>query len=97
MSYKEENLAVKRGDKFTITLESNPASGYIWVPTFSRSIINLISHRYLQSSGARIGRPGKELFTFIAMKTGSENLRMVYKRSWEKTSAAEKVFIINVK
>lgn len=96
MSYKEENLAMKRGEKFTIILESNHTSGYRWVPTFSRSIIDLISHKFIPSSGTRIGSSGKDSFTFIAMNSGKENLRMIYKRSWEKYSAAEKVFVINV-
>jgi inhibitor of cysteine peptidase len=97
MSHKEKNLAIKRGEKFSIILESNPTSGYTWVPTFNRSIIDLISHDFIPSSGKRIGSSGNDIFTFLAIRAGSDKLKMFYKRSWEKHSLALKAFLINVK
>jgi inhibitor of cysteine peptidase len=97
MVHEEEILTIKRGEKFTIILESNPTSGYRWIPTFNRSIINLISHDFQPSQSTRIGCSGKDIFTFLATSVGSEKLMMFYKRSWEKQFVAEKAFVINVK
>jgi predicted secreted protein len=97
VDYKEENITINRGQKFTIVLESNPTSGFRWHPTFDVSIINLISHDFRSTTATRIGSPGKDIFTFLAISSGSDKLKMIYRRSWEEHFVAEKVYIINVK
>ena len=96
MSNKEENITVKRGQKFTIILDSNPTSGFKWIPKFEGSIINLVSHDFQSSTAKCIGGSGKEIFTFLAISSGSDKLKMLCKRSWEEQFVAEKVFVINV-
>jgi inhibitor of cysteine peptidase len=97
MAEKEENIIIKKGQEFTITLDSNPTSGFKWHPMFNGSIINLVSHVFQSSTAKRIGSSGKDIFTFLAIRSGSEKLKMLYKRSWEEQIVAEKVFVINVK
>ena len=97
MTDQEENITIKRGQEFKIILESNPTSGFRWFPTFDVSIINLISHDFQSSTATRIGSPGKDIFTFLAIRSGSDKLKMLYKRSWEERFVAERVFVINVK
>jgi predicted secreted protein len=92
---QDENITVKKGQEFTITLESNPTTGYQWIPTFNTSIINLVSHNF-QPSTKLMGSPGTEIFIFKATNQGTEPLKMIYKRSWEKEFVKEKVFMINV-
>jgi len=93
----EENITINRGQEFTIILESNPTSGFKWLPKFDGSIINLVSHDFQTSTAKRIGSSGKDIFTFLAISSGSDKLKMLYKRSWEEQFVAEKVFVINVK
>jgi inhibitor of cysteine peptidase len=93
---QEQNITVKKDYEFTITLESNPTTGYQWIPTFNPEIINLVSHSFQPSSSRLMGAPGTEVFTFKAINHGTGSLKMVYKRSWEKEPVKEKVFPINV-
>jgi predicted secreted protein len=92
---QDENITVKKGQEFTIILESNPSTGYQWIPTFNTSIINLVSHNF-QPSTKLMGSPGTDTFKFKATNQGTEPLKMIYKRSWEKEFVKEKVFKINV-
>jgi inhibitor of cysteine peptidase len=92
-----ENIMVKKGQMFQIILESNPTTGYQWIPTFNTSIINLISHSFQPATTILMGRPGTDIFKFKAIDYGTESLKMFYKRSWEKQFATEKVFIISVR
>jgi predicted secreted protein len=34
MADQEENITIKRGQEFKIILESNPTSGFKWLPKF---------------------------------------------------------------
>ena len=97
MADQEENITIKRGQEFTIILESNPTSGFKWLPKFNGSIINLVSHDFQSSTTKRTGSSGKDIFTFLAICSGSDTLKMFYKRSWEERFVSEKVFVINVK
>jgi predicted secreted protein len=92
---QNENITVKKGQEFTIILESNPSTGYQWIPTFNTSIINLVSHNF-EPSTKLMGSPGTDTFKFKATNQGTEPLKMIYKRSWEKEFVKEKVFKINV-
>jgi inhibitor of cysteine peptidase len=93
---KEENITVRKGQEFTITLDSNPTSGYKWVPTFNTYTISIISHNFQPTSPILIGGSGKDRYTFKAINSGSTVLKMVYKRSWEQQFVAEKNFFVYV-
>ena len=92
----QENITVKKGHEFTVTLESNPGTGYQWIPMFNTSIINLVSHNFQPSTTKLMGSPGTDVFKFKAINSGTESLKMVYKRSWEKEFVKEKVFVVSV-
>jgi inhibitor of cysteine peptidase len=96
MADKEEDITIKRGEEFTIILESNPTSGFKWLPKFDGSVFNLVSHDFQASTAKRIGSSGKDIFTFLAISSGSSKLKMLYKRSWEEQVVVEKVYFINV-
>jgi predicted secreted protein len=96
MTDNQENITIKRGQEFTIVLESKPTSGFKWHPVFNGSIINLVSHVFQSSATKRIGSSGRDIFTFHAISSGSDILKMIYKRSWEERFVTEKVFFINV-
>lgn len=96
-SHEVENIIVNKSKEFTINLESNPTTGYQWIPIFNTSIINLISHNFQPSTTKLIGSPGTEMFKFKAVNYGTQSLKMIYKRSWEKEPAKERLFVINVR
>jgi predicted secreted protein len=97
MDDKEDNIRLTKGQEFTITLASNPTSGYKWVPAFNTYTINIISHNFQPTSSIVIGGSGKDIFIFKAMNSGATVLKMVYKRTWEQKFVAEKKFFIDVR
>src|SRR5438132_14142868 len=96
MDDKEENITLKKGQEFTISLNSNPTSGYRWLPTFNTHTINIISHNFQANSPMLVGSSGKDIFTFKGINSGATVLKIVYKRSWEQQFVAEKAFFIIV-
>jgi predicted secreted protein len=92
-----ENITVKKDQEFPIILESNPTTGYQWIPTFNTRIINLVSHSFEPATTITMGGPGTDIFRFKAIDYGTQELKMFYKRSWEKEFAKEKVFVVNVR
>lgn len=96
MQGRQEAIKVLKGHEFTITLQSNPGTGYQWNPTFNTTILNLVSHEYKPASTKLLGSPGTDVFTFKAINHGTDTVKMIYKRSWEKESVQEKIFLVNV-
>jgi inhibitor of cysteine peptidase len=92
----QEAIKVSNGHEFIITLQSNPGTGYQWIPTFNTTILNLVSHDYKPASTTLLGSPGTDVFTFKAINHGTDTVKMIYKRSWEKESVQEKIFLVNV-
>lgn len=97
MDDQEQNITVRKGQEFTITLDSNPTSGFKWVPAFDTDTINIISHNFQPTSSILIGSSGQDVFTFKAISSGTTVLKMVYKRSWEQQIVAQKDLFINVR
>ncbi len=98
-SYDENspnNIKLISGQNFTITLKSNPTTGYQWIPKFKTNIINLLSHDFKPLLPVRIGSSGIEIFTFKSLNPGTTTLDMVYKRGIEEPPIKEKTFVIIV-
>jgi predicted secreted protein len=43
-----------------------------------------------------MGASGTDTFVFKGMSTGTTLIKMLYKRSWENNSVAEKNFVVNI-
>ncbi len=91
-------IETKAGESFTITLESNPTTGYKWEASFDQSLLKLVKSEYKQdaSKPGMVGVGGKEYFTFQGLKSGDAPVKMTYKRPWEQT-ASDKVLTFTVK
>ncbi len=89
VSENQQNVEIKNGQEFTITLGSNPSTGYSWSidDTYDRNIISKISNEFIASNTKRIGAPGHELWIFKGTGTGSTKLNFTYARQRvDKTS-----------
>jgi inhibitor of cysteine peptidase len=98
MEMTEEVISVAEGEKFDITLEENPTTGYLWEATFENSILELEGKDY-QSTAMAMGaggRGGKAVFTFHAKGFGETELTFKLQRSWEGVAVKTKVFRIVV-
>ncbi|MGD0816964.1 MAG: protease inhibitor I42 family protein [Methanomassiliicoccales archaeon] len=73
---------VGKGEKFDISLEENPTTGYVWEATYDKSYIGLLKKIHQRTTDA-IGGGGRTLFTFVALQEGNTVLRLRLVRPWE--------------
>jgi predicted secreted protein len=65
-------------DQFSITLMSNPSTGYRWVLLLDGdNNIELLSDEF-QPGAAMLGAPGKQVFTFRVLGEGYAVINMTY-------------------
>jgi len=88
-------ITVPVGVKFTISVSSNPSTGYSWEAGFDQSLLKLVK-RYTPSESGLIGAGGVENFEFEGMKPGNTNIYLNYKRSFEPNNPSLKSETFNV-
>ena len=85
--------------EFTITLESNPTTGYSWKFDYDKTMLNLVNEEYKADNKADkqlVGSGGTQFTRFKALKSGSTAVTFSYRRSWEQTSSDNKKQIFNI-
>ena len=91
------SVAVNKGDKFTITLESNPTTGYVWaVESVDTSIITHDSQFSYESQSDLVGGGGAESIVFEAVSSGETTIQLKYWRSFEPDNPPIETFSITV-
>ena len=87
----ERHVAV--GETFTISLSSNPTTGYSWMLTkpLDKNHLELVSNTYVSDKHpvGMVGVGGTETWTFKALKAGKAQIDMANTRSWEKATPAQ--------
>ncbi len=81
---------------FTISLQSNPTTGYVWEAIFDSSFLDLKKKDFKASDAKSVGSGGIEIFTFFPIRTGKTVITMVHKRPWESSSLEERSFPIEI-
>jgi len=85
------NAAV--GEDLTVTLGSNPTTGFRWsefAEISDESVIKQVSHKFVGPGIDKPpGTPGEEVWTFKALKKGTTTIFMEYGRPWEGGEKAE--------
>ncbi|MEN6615874.1 MAG: protease inhibitor I42 family protein [Syntrophorhabdus sp.] len=83
-----QTISVARGEIFSLSLESNPSTGFSWqfIEREKPGAVIFLSRVYEapKSSRPMPGAPGRERFTFRAQSPGEEELVFQYLRPWEK-------------
>lgn len=95
---------VNLGGGIEIVLKGNPTTGYTWeTASFSTNQLRQVAGvKYSQSEKPdgkeMVGGGGKFIFRFKAVGSGSGEVKLVYRRSWE-TTAYDQVYsvVIDVK
>ena len=95
----EEQVEVAVDGTLTITLCSNPTTGFEWTESASisdRTVIRQTDHEFTPPSGDVPGAAGKETWTFKALQRGTAEVSMEYSRPWEGGEKGEWTFTLAV-
>lgn len=94
-------VVVPIGAKVTITLQSNPTTGYQWeIVDPLPSCLAVIAEPSMvagQRSETLVGAPGQWRATLRAERRGEGTVLITYQRAWEKQAMAAKSFRVTVR
>ena len=94
-SGKEVEVAV--GGSVTVTLASNPSTGFSWalVENSDESVLQEADHQYVppDTTGTPVlGKGGEEVWIFNALKEGTSTISMEYKQPWDVDAEPAETF-----
>ncbi len=75
------------GGELTVTLGSNPTTGFQWseFPEISdEAVIRQVSHKFVPPETTAPGTPGQEVWTFEALMRGTVATYLEYSRPWSE-------------
>jgi len=84
-----QEVEVGAGDSFTVTLCSNPTTGFMWSESAQigdQTVLQQTEHKFEAPKTTEPpieGAPGKEVWTFQALNKGETTVSMEYSRPWE--------------
>ncbi|MFI6867371.1 protease inhibitor I42 family protein [Nocardia sp. NPDC050406] len=93
-------LQLVPGQRLLVKLPSNPSTGYSWgIQRLDESMLLQDGEpSYQQDDGpAMPGKGGTDTWAFRAVQSGISTLELVYARSWEAPSEANKTFTLTVR
>jgi len=95
-----KQVEVAAGGTVTVTLCSNPTTGFIWSETAQisdQSVLQQTDHKLVLPEGeGLVGAAGNEVWTFGALKKGTSTVSMEYSRPWEGGEKGEWTFVLTV-
>ncbi len=94
-------IELSKGDEISITLESNPSTGYTWqVVEIDNQVIKQLGEPEFilpgETNHPQPGKGGVEIFRFSAVSPGRANLHLIYVRSWDEDQQPAQEFFIDV-
>ena len=92
---KEGSLYYNIGDTFTVTLPSNPSTGYAWYATPQDGL--KVTETATPGESDVLGAPGSQTFVFSAEKEGVFLIELTYKRANEDGGIYVYQDLLNVK
>jgi inhibitor of cysteine peptidase len=97
-----KTIYLKTGDIFYLRLKENPSTGYSWQLTLSRGLSLLMDKYYSPDYSKKDGRfivgvAGFHSWEIKTVARGNQQIRGIYKRSWDEDTGNEQTFKINVK
>ncbi len=81
---------------FTITLNSNPTTGYKWYADYDYDFLRLDNQSYEKSPSNAIGSGGKDVLTFTPLKRGQTKISLVHRRPWENIAGDVRTFQVQI-
>jgi len=98
-----KEVKVPADGSLTVTLCSNPMTGFQWGSSqiTDQTLLEQVDHKFVppEAKGNRpppLGTPGKEVWTFKALKKGTCTISMEYSQPWEGGEKANWTFVLTV-
>ena len=102
-SYAGKEVEVAVDSSLIVTLESNPTTGFKWELTSisDQTVLEQAGQKFeapeAEGDGAPlVGAPGREVWTFKALKKGKSTISMEYSQPWEGGMKAAETFGLTV-
>ena len=98
-----QQVDLQRNQEMILELAANPSTGYRWqIELTASAVLDKIGDEQFMpasSSGGAVGAGGTTVWHFRATRSGTDLLRLVYRRPFEKNVPAAKsvVYTINVR
>ena len=94
-------ISIKNGDTFYLRLNASPSAGYLWKPNLSNGLSLLETNYYPpehrdKNKSHLYGGITVQEFKIKAVMRGNQQVRGIYKKSWEKETGKEQTFSLNV-
>jgi inhibitor of cysteine peptidase len=83
------------GNLITITLQSNPSTGYNWeLRDFDYGVADFYKSETIAPEGGNVlfGAPTQTLVTLQAVKPGTQEIKLAYRRLWEPPDQVAETF-----
>jgi len=94
-----KEIEVPVDSSFTVTLCSNPTTGFKWesAKISHQTVLQLVDHKFVPPEETGVeGAPGQETWTFKALKKGTSVISMEYSRPWEGSEKGAWTFNLTV-
>ena len=92
-----ETAVVNLGEDFTVELESNPTTGYVWTVKTLPEQLKLLGSDYTKpADGVRPGDSVAQVFRFKAVGQGDHAIGFVLKREWEPDAVESRAVLVKV-
>jgi inhibitor of cysteine peptidase len=98
-NHVSQQVEVPAGGLLTVTLGSNPTTGFSWgdeAQISDSSILQQVSHEYIAPDSELAGAAGQEEWKFTALKKGTATVSMEYSRPWEGGEKGEWTYTLAV-
>ena len=98
-SYNGKQVEIAVAGTLTVTLESNATTGFQWelASISDQAVLEKQSNTYeAPEDTGMVGAPGKEVWTFKALKKGTSTISMEYSQPWEGGEKAATTFGLTV-
>jgi len=98
-SHSGQQVEVAAGGSVTVTLESNASTGFQWelVSISDEAVLEKVANTYeAPEDTGMVGAPGKEIWTFSALKKGTSTISMEYSQPWLNGTKAAETFDLTV-
>jgi len=86
----QDSIIVKLGEEFTLSCKAHRTAGYTLFQELDNNFVNLIAQDYKAPSAHMLGASGTYLFTFKALKEGSDTIKIFTKSAQDKGNIVNK-------